>query len=116
MIINEIDDPEVQYETMVIRYMVYHSSITNNILGAAIHTTYWMLKENDDYDLAEALRTQLILNLESIKKDKRQKFKSGQLIIGLFFYFQNSFPSIGDIQWSEDTPTMLQIKNNIKMI
>lgn len=116
MTINEIEDPGVKYSSMVIGYRVYHSSRTNGILGAAIHTAYQMVKENADYDLAEALITHLILNLESIKKDKRQKFKFGQLIIGLFFYFQNSFPSIGDIQWSMDTPAMLQIKNSIKLI
>lgn len=92
---------------MVISYRVYHSSRTNSIPEAVIHTAYQMIKENANYGLTEALRTQLILNQESIKKDKRRKFKFSQLIIGLFFYFQNSFLGISDIQWSNDTPTML---------
>lgn len=116
MMVNDIKDLEVKFASMVIGYRVYHLSQINNILGGTIHIAYWMLKENVDYDLAEALREQLILNLELIKKDKRQKFKFGQLIIGLFFYFQNFFLIIGDIQWSVDTSAMLLIKNNIKML
>lgn len=66
-----------------------------------------MIKENVDYDLNEALRSQLMENLEAIKKEKRLRFKFGRLILGLFFYFQNFFPSIGDIQWIVGTPTLL---------
>ncbi|XP_059064624.1 uncharacterized protein LOC131856734 [Cryptomeria japonica] len=58
-----------------------------------------MVKENIDYDLAKSLRSQLMENLEAVKKEKKMRFKFGQLIIGLFFYFQNFFPSIGDVQW-----------------
>lgn len=77
MMINEIEDPEVKHASMVIGYRVYHSSRTNSAPVAAIHTTYQTIKDNVDYDLSEALRTQLISNLESIKKYKRQKFKFG---------------------------------------
>lgn len=57
-----------------------------------------------------------MLNLESIKKYKRLTFKFGQLILGLFFYFQNYFPDIGDIQWIDGTPKLVQMKNNIIML
>lgn len=116
MTMNDIDDLAMKFASMVIDYKVYYSRRINRIPRVAIHTTYRMLKENIDYDLAEALRTQLVLNLETIKKDKRQKFKFCQLIIGLFFYFQNFFPGIGDIQWYDDTPIILEIKNNIKIL
>lgn len=57
-----------------------------------------------------------MLNLQSIKKDNSQKFKFGQLLIGLFFYFQNFLPRIGDLEWSKDLPVTTQIKNSIKAI
>lgn len=57
-----------------------------------------------------------MLNLESIKKDNNQKFKFGQLLVGLFLYFQNFIHGIGDIQWSNDTLVSAQIKNSIKAI
>lgn len=97
MTINEIDDSTVKFASMIIGFQVYHSSRMNNIHVATIHIAYWMIKENVDYDLSEALRSQLVLNLEFIQKDKRLKFKFGQLIVGLFFYFQNFFPYISDV-------------------
>lgn len=57
-----------------------------------------------------------MLNLQSIKKDNNQKFNFGQLLIGLFFYFQNFLPGIGDIEWSKDLPVTALIKNNIKAV
>lgn len=74
------------------------------------------MKENANYDLCEAIQSQLMLSLESIKKDNSQKFKYGQLLIGLFFYFQNFIPRIGDIELSKDTPVLAQIKNSIKVV
>lgn len=116
MTVNNISDPTVKYASMVIGYRIYYSSKMNNVLVAAIHTAYQMIIEDVDYDLSEALRSQLMLNLEAIKKDKRLRFKFGQLILGLFFYFQNSFPGIGDIKWIGGTPTLMQMKNSIRML
>lgn len=84
---------------MVIGYMIFHSSRFNSVSTTTVHSAYWMVKENVDYDLYEAMRTQLILNLDSIKKDKNQKLKFGQLLVGLLFYFKIFIPRIGDIQW-----------------
>lgn len=55
-----------------------------------------------------------MLNLQSIKKDNNLKFKYGQLLIRLFFYFQNFQPRIEDLEWSKDLPVSSQVKNNIK--
>ncbi|XP_059073725.1 uncharacterized protein LOC131874392 [Cryptomeria japonica] len=70
MVVKDIEYPEVKFASMVIGYRVYHLSQMNSIPEAAIHTTYQMLKENVDYDLAKASRAQLMLNIESINKDK----------------------------------------------
>lgn len=116
MSVNNINDPVVKYASMVIGYRIYYSSRLNSIATASIHIAYQMVKENVDYDLAEALRSQLMVNLEAIKKDKKLRFKFGQLILSLFFYCQNYFPSIGDMQWISGTPALLQMKNSIIMI
>lgn len=113
---NNINDPIVKYASMVIGYQIYYSSGMNNIPTTAIHTAHQIIKEDVDYDLSEALRSQLMLNLESIKKDKRLRFKFGQLILGLFFYFQKCFPGIGDIQWIDGTPALVQMNNSIRML
>lgn len=116
MMVNNINDPTVKYAYMVIGYRINYSSRMNNIPIATIHTAHRMIKEDIDYDLSEALRSQLVLNLESVKKDKRLRFKFGQLIIGLFFYFQNYFPNIDDIQWIDGTPALVQMKIIIRML
>lgn len=77
MTVNNIIDPIVNYASMVISYQIYYSSRMNNIPVTSIHIAYHMIKEDFDYDLSEALRSQLVLNLESIKKDKRLIFKFG---------------------------------------
>lgn len=107
MTMNDINDLVVKFASMVIGYRIFYSSIMNSILVGAIHTTYQMIKENVDYDLTEALRSQLMANLEAVNKDKKIRFKFGQLIMGLFFYFQNFFPVNGDVQWIIGTPTLL---------
>lgn len=112
--INNITDPGVRFATMVIGYQIFHSSKMNNVPSVVVHVAYRMMIESAYYDLCEAVRSQLKLNLESIKKDNSQKFKYGQLLIGLFFYFQNFILGIIDIQWSKDIPVTMQIKNNIK--
>lgn len=103
MSVNNIQDEVVRYATMIIGYRIFHSSRMNSVPSAAVQATYQMIKENVDYDLCEAMQSQLMLNLESIK-DNSQKFTFGQLLISLFFYFKNFIPGIGDIQWSNDTP------------
>lgn len=85
--VNKIADPGVIFATMVIGYQIFHSSKMNNVPSVVVHVAYKMMIENEDYDLCEAMRSQLMLNLESIKKDNRQKFKYGHLLIDLFFYF-----------------------------
>lgn len=97
MPMSNINDPVVKYVLMVFGYRIYYSSKMNSILATAIQTAYQMVKENVDYDLVEALRSQPMVNLEVVNKDKELRFKFGQLILGLFFYFQNNFPDISDV-------------------
>lgn len=114
--VNNIKDPAVKLVAMVIGYRVFYSSRLNSVPSATVHTTHGMIVDNADYDLCEAIRRQLFFNLQSIKKDSSLKFKYGQLLVDLFFYFQNFLPGIGDIEWSKDSPVSAQIKNSIKAI
>lgn len=56
------------------------------------------------------------MNLKSIKQDNALRFKFGQLLVGLFFYFQGYFPRVGDVQWSTDQLVTKQIKESIQEI
>lgn len=66
--INNIRDPTVKLASMVIGYRVFYSSRLNSVPSVAVHTAYKMITENANYDLCEAIRSQLMLNLQSIKK------------------------------------------------
>lgn len=116
MTVDNINDLVVKFVSMVIGYRIYYSRRMNSILVATIHTAYRMGKENFDYGLAEALRSQLMENLEVVKNDKKMRFKFGQLIMGLFFYFQTFFLGIGDEQWITSTLALPQMKSNIRML
>lgn len=50
-------------------------------------------------------------NLTSIKKDKKNTFKYGTLILCLFFYFINDILGINNIQWACDMLVVVQIKD-----
>jgi len=89
MTINDIIELNVKFASMVIGYKIYHLRRENFISGTTIYVAYKMLKENVDYDLCELLQNQLIENLKKIKRDKKNTFKYGTLILCLFFYYMN---------------------------
>ena len=71
------------------------------------------MKKNLDYDLSDVLLKQLNKNVDSIKTSKNNSFKFGSLLVCLFFYVQNFFPSKGTVVWSKDTPILYQINEFI---
>ena len=70
-----------------------------------------MVKENAEYDLCELLRSQLMENLGKIKKDKKNSFKYGNLLLFLFFYFMNEVPRFGKFQWQANKLVAIQIRD-----
>jgi len=75
-----------------------------------------MLKENADYDLCELLQNQLMNNLNKIKKDKKNTFKYGTLVLCLFFYFMNELPGMKSLYWTSDKPVAIQIREHLHNI
>lgn len=89
MTINDIIETDVKFSSMVVKYKVYHSNQENSVFNIAIYVAYQMVKENKDHDMCEVLWSHLMENITSIKKDKKNTFKYGTLILCLFFYFIN---------------------------
>jgi len=110
MTVEDITEPDVKFASMIIGYKIYHSSRENSVPGTAIYTAYQMLKENADYDLCELLVNQLFENLQ-IKKDKKNSFKYGNLILCLFFYYMNELPRSSGWIWQNDRPVAIQIRD-----
>lgn len=110
MTINDILMHDIKFASMVIEYMIYHSSYKNFVSGTAIYAAYEMIKENKKYDLCELLWSKLMKNLTKIKQDKKNTFKYGTLILSLFFFFMNEISRIENVQWAYDKPVAIQIK------
>jgi len=111
MTIEDITDLDIKFASMIIGYKIYHSSRENSVSGTAVYTAYEMLRKNVDYDLCELLLSQLMENLQKIKKDKKNSFKYGGLILCLFFYFMNEMPRSSGWVWQNDRPVVIQIRD-----
>lgn len=116
MTVNTIRDDLVKYVCMVIGYKIFYASRMNFIPLVMVHATYRMIKENAKCDLCTYMKNQLLENLKLIKSDESQRFKFGQLLIGLFFYFQIYFPGVDDVEWSTDLPVTKQIKESLQVV
>lgn len=103
MMIDDIATMDVKFSSMVIGYKIYHSSWENSISGTTIYVAYEMVKQNVDYDLCELLIGQLLENLGKIRKDKKNIFKYGNLLICLFFILHiGEVLGVGKVQWNND--------------
>lgn len=85
MTINDILEHDVRFSSMMTRYKIYSSSRENSVSSTAIYATYEMVKEKKKYDLCELLQSEPMKNLSKIKKDKKNTFEYGTLILCLFF-------------------------------
>lgn len=102
MTIEDIVVVDVKFISMVIGYKIYRLSQENSIFGIAIYVAYEMVKQNADCDLCELLRSQLMENLGKIRKDKKNTFKYGNLLLCFFFYFLDEVLGVGKVHWHID--------------
>lgn len=100
----------------MIGYHTFSASKINFVSAVVVNAAYRMIKEDASFDLCTCMQRQLMLNPKSIKQDNALRFKFGQLLVGLFFYFQGYFPRVGDIQWFADQPVTKQIKESLQAI
>ena len=74
---------------------------------------YKILKRDHTYDLTK-LQLHLFENLEAIRKEKSASCKFGSLLVCIFFYVQNTFPTFGIVSWKTIKSTALQISEFIE--
>ena len=60
---------------------------------------YKIVKRDHTYDLAELQRQQIMENLGAIRRTKGAQCKFGSILVCIFFYVQNEFPSFGKVGW-----------------
>ena len=77
---------------------------------------YKIVKKDHTYDLAELQLHQLIENLGAIKKTKNSQWKFGSILICIFFYVQNKFPTSGPMAWKTNKSIVVQIGEFIEQL
>lgn len=86
MTITPIEDMEGRFASVVLGCRVYQSSCMNIVSSGTIHASYQIIKEDATYDICEMIKSQFMVNMELIKKVKKQSFKYGSLLVCIFFY------------------------------
>lgn len=75
-----------------------------------------IVKRDHTYDLVDLQLQQLIENLCSIRRNKSSSCKFGSLLIFLFFYLEDTFPTHGQVNWKADQLVTNQITYMIKQV
>ena len=75
---------------------------------------YKIVKKDHSYDLSELQLIQLAENLGATRKENSTSFKFGSLILGIFIYVHNLFPTIRQIVWDKTMPITEKINGYIE--
>ena len=101
MTIDTISDPLIEFSIKVISHKFYQSSRLNNVPYIVVDVGYKIVKKDHTYDLIELQLQQLVEKLGAIKKIKSAQCKFGSILICIFFYMKNTFPTFGTIAWKK---------------
>ena len=82
----------------------------------AVNLGYKLVRKNHEYDLAELQIQQLMENLQSARKNKSYLCKLSSLLVCIFFYIQNTFPTFGQVQWKFDQLAIEKINGMINQL
>ena len=116
MTIDTITDPLIEFAISVISHKFYQSSRLNSVPCIAIDVGYKIVKKDHTYDLVELQLKQLVENLGAIRKTKSTQCKFGSMLICIFFYVQNSFPTFGIVSWKTNRLVIMQIGEYIEQL
>ena len=114
MAIDTITNPLIYFDVRVIAHKFYQSSQLNSVPCVAIDIGYKMVKRDHTYDLAKLQLQQINENLEAIRKTKREQCKFGKILVCIFFFMQNEFPSFGKVDLKTNKSVMVQINDYIE--
>ena len=99
MTINTITDPLINFAVRLISHKFYQSSRLNSVPCIVVDVGYETMKKGHTYDPVELQLQQLMENLGVVRKTKSVQCKFGSILVCIFFYVQNTFPSFGTIGW-----------------
>ena len=77
---------------------------------------YKIVKKDHTYDLAKLQLQQIMENLGAIRRFKSAQCKFGSILISIFFYVQNEFPSFGKVSWKTNKFVVVQVNEYIEQM
>ena len=92
-----IEDPEIEFTARFIAHKFYQLSQPNSVSCITVDLGWKIIKKDHGHNLVDPQLTQLAENLKLIRKVKKHICMFGSLIVCIFFYVHNMFPSIGDV-------------------
>lgn len=113
MTIDTIIDPLLDFAVRVISHKFYQSSRLNSIPCIDVDAAYKIVKKYHSYDLAELMLQQINENLGVIRRSKGAQCKFGSVLVCIFFYVMEEFPSIGMVNWNPKKIAITQISKYI---
>lgn len=99
-----VDYLELRFVSNIISYQIFQSFRVDSVPCGAIDIAYKIVKKDMKIDLCEIFMKQLDDNMNTIRKEKSTTLKFSPLLVCIFFYFHNFFPTIGKITCKEDKP------------
>ena len=113
MTIDTIIDPLLDFYIRVISHKFYQSNRLNIIPCIAIDVGYKIVKKDHTY-LVKLKLQQLMENLGAIRKTKNSQCNFGAILVCIFFYVQNTFPSFGKVSWKTNKSVAVHINEYIE--
>lgn len=97
LIIESIEDPLTRYVAHGISYKIFFRNQGSTSTGAT-YIAHKMIIENEDFDLCNLVKDQLMENVQ-LTKDIDYPFRFGTLVICIMMYFLNYFLVKGNAVW-----------------
>lgn len=116
MTIDTITNPLIDFVVRVISHKFYQSSRFNSVPYIAVDMGYKIVKKDHTYDLTELQLQQLMENLGAIRKTKSAQCKFGSILVCIFFYVQNTFPSFRIVGWKTNRSVAIEIGEYIEQL
>lgn len=95
MTIDTITYPLIAFAVRIIAHKFYQSRRLNSAPHIAIDMGYKIVKKDHTYYLVELQFQQLIENLGAIRRTKSVQYKFRSILVCIFFYVHNTFPTFG---------------------
>ena len=116
MTIDTITNPLINFSVRVIAHKFYQSSQLNNIPCVVVDIGYKMVKRDHVHNLAELELQQINENLGAIRKTKGAQCKFCAILVCIFFFVHNEFPSFGRVDWKTNRSVIVQINDYIEQL